>query len=269
MPNMIKSSHDFTDDGARGAWNEGAKAYDVFVESGADYFRRQVHGPALLHACGYLPGKVALDLGCGQGYFTRELVRHGAQAIGVDLAEELIACAREYEKQRPMGIEYRVLSASTIDLHWSPNSFDLITACMSIQDMSDVNAVFRGAAILLRPTGRMVISVPHPMTDTAYREWERDGGSRKLSLKVDRYFETGTSVCTWNMSRLLYTWETPYWRHTMSEWSTFFSTNGFHVRRMYEPRPNEDQIRLHPKLRECARVPYFIVFELVLAPSLI
>jgi 2-polyprenyl-3-methyl-5-hydroxy-6-metoxy-1,4-benzoquinol methylase len=264
---MITRSPDFTDDRARAAWNEGAKAFDVFVESGADYYRRDVHGPALLDACGYLRGKTCLDLGCGQGYFTRELVRHGAQAIGVDVAEDLIACAREHEKQRPMGIEYRVLSASTVDLHWGSNTFDLVTACMSIQDMADVNAVFRAAAIVLRRTGRMVISVPHPATDTAYREWERDADSHKRALKIDRYFDSGAAVCNWNMSRLLYTWDTPCWRHTLSEWSAFFFSHNLLVRRMHEPRPTEDQIRLHPKLRDCARVPYFLIFDLVHAPA--
>jgi 2-polyprenyl-3-methyl-5-hydroxy-6-metoxy-1,4-benzoquinol methylase len=260
---MIRKSADFTDEKARSAWNEGAKAYDVFVESGADFYRRLVHGPALLAACGNVRGKAALDLGCGQGYFTRELANAGAQAIGVDLAEDLIACAREHEKQRPMGVEYRVLSASTVDLHWHTDTFDLITACMAIQDMSDVDAVFRGTAAVLKRTGRMVFSVPHPGTDTAYREWERDGHSRKLSLKIDRYFDSGTAVCTWNMSRLLYTWDTPCWRHTLSEWSALFASNGFLIRRMHEPRPTDDQIRLHPKLDDCARLPYFLIFDLV------
>jgi 2-polyprenyl-3-methyl-5-hydroxy-6-metoxy-1,4-benzoquinol methylase len=264
---MIKHRMGFTDQRAREAWNEGAKAYDVFVESGADFYRRDVHGPALLNACGYVRSKTCLDLGCGSGYFTRELVRHGAQAIGVDVSEDLIACAREHERQRPMGIEYRVVSASTIDLHWGPNSFDLITACMSIQDMADIDAVFHGASIVLRRAGRMVISVPHPATDTAYREWDRGPDSQKRALKIDRYFETGTAMCSWNMSRLLYTWETPCWRHTLSEWSAFFFSNGLLVRRMIEPRPTEDQIQLHPKLRDCARLPYFLIFDLVHAPA--
>lgn len=42
----------FTDSEALAGWNEGAKAWDEFVESGADYYRRQClsleHAPAPL-----------------------------------------------------------------------------------------------------------------------------------------------------------------------------------------------------------------------------
>ena len=41
----------FTDPDAAAAWNAGARAYDTFIESGADYYRVEVHGPALL-LCG-------------------------------------------------------------------------------------------------------------------------------------------------------------------------------------------------------------------------
>ena len=52
-------------------------------------------------------------------------------------------------------------------------------------------ALALGAARVLRPHGRMVFSVPHPCTDTPLREWERDADGRKISLKIDRYFDTG------------------------------------------------------------------------------
>jgi hypothetical protein len=57
----------FTDSDAVQAWNEGAEAWDAFVESGADYYRREVHGPALLAACEPVRGRQVPDLGYGQG----------------------------------------------------------------------------------------------------------------------------------------------------------------------------------------------------------
>lgn len=120
----------FTDDQARAAWNEGARAFEVFVESGADYYRREVHGPALLDASAPVAGKRALDLGCGQGFFTRELARAGARVTGVDVADELIAFAREHESRDSLGIEYHAMSAAAVDRHgrparstWSPRAW--------------------------------------------------------------------------------------------------------------------------------------------------
>ncbi len=253
----------FTDDEARAAWNEGAAAWETFVESGADYYRHEVHGSALLTACGPVEGCNVLDLGCGQGFFSRELARRGARVVGIDLSDAMIASALQHEAQQPLGVEYRVVSASEVDRHWEQGSFDLVTACMALQDIADIRGALRSAHALLRSGGRLVFSVPHPCTDTAYREWERDEAGGKLCLKVDRYFESGPAICHWNMARLRYRWDTPYRRHTLAEWSGMIAEAGFLIRRLHEPRPSEAQVRERPELEDCFRVPYFLVFDLV------
>lgn len=211
-------------------------------------------------------GLRALDLGCGQGYFTRALAAAGAQAAGVDFAEELVTYARAHEARAPLGAEYHVLSASAIERHLPRGSIDLVTACMSLQDMADVEATVHAAFAVLAPRGRMVFSVPHPGTDTPVREWERDAMHRKAALKIDRYFDTGPAVCQWNMPRLLYSWDTPYWRFTLSEWSALIARAGFVIQRLHEPRPTEAQVRNNPKLADCYRLPYCLIFDLVKAP---
>ncbi len=257
----------FTDSDALAAWNEGADAWDTFVESGADYYRHEVHGPALLAACHPLLGRHVLDLGCGQGYFSRQLANHGAHVIAIDVAAELLALAKAREGRDPLGIDYRKLSAATIADQWRPDSFDLVTACMSLQDVADVSGALRGAVTVLRPGGRMLFSVPHPATDTSFREWERDGAGRKRYLKLDRYFETGPTVCHWNMPRLRYHWSTPCWRYTLSEWAALVVGAGFAIRLVQEPRPTADQVAMNPHLDDCRRMPFFLIFDLWKPPS--
>jgi 2-polyprenyl-3-methyl-5-hydroxy-6-metoxy-1,4-benzoquinol methylase len=253
----------FTDSDALEAWNEGAEAWDVFVESGADYYRHKVHGPALLAACQPLAGRRILDLGCGQGFFSRELARHGAQVTAIDLSERLLQLARRREDQEGrLGIEYLQLNAADIASHLPPEGFDIVVACMSLQDMADVSGVLRGAFSLVHPTGRMIFSVPHPATDMAFREWERDETGRKLCLKVDRYFETGPALCQWTMARLKYHWSTPYWRYTLGEWTTLVINAGFVIDRLHEPRPTAEQVQASPELEDCGRVPFFLIFDL-------
>jgi 2-polyprenyl-3-methyl-5-hydroxy-6-metoxy-1,4-benzoquinol methylase len=255
----------FTDREAQAAWDAGAESYDTFIESGMDSYRLEVHGPGLLAACGPVAGCRVLDLGCGQGYFSRELARQGARVTGVDLSEAQIALAQRHEVRESLGIEYRAMSASAVGENWQEGSFDRVTACMSLQDMASVEAVFASVAAVLRPGGRFLFSIPHPGTDTPFREWERDWKGGKKALKIDRYFETGPAICKWNMRGLSYPWDTPYERRTLAQWSALLASAGFLLRRLHEPRPTEEQVRRKPDLSDSHRLPYFLVFDLISA----
>ena len=251
----------FTDSDVISAWNAGADAWDTFVESGADYYRIEVHGPALLAVCEPLLGQRVLDLGCGQGYFSRRLAGRGAEVSAIDISARLLALAERREARERLGIRYHCLAAAAVAQHWPVDSFDLVAACMSLQDMADVPSALGGAAAVLRPGGRMVFSVLHPATETSVREWERDAMGRKRTLKLDRYFETGSSVFHWNMPRLEYHWATPYWRHTLGEWAALVVGAGFVIRGLHEPRPTAEQVTADPRLENCSRMPFFLIVE--------
>ncbi len=244
----------FTNDDARRAWDRGASDWDRFVQTGADYYRLEVHGPGLLDAVGSLEGRTVLDLGCGQGYFSRLLARAGARVVGVDLSERQVANARTHEQQKPLGIDYRLLAADRIAEEFPEGSFDRVTACMSVQDMADVPVTLSACFQVLRPGGRMIFSVPHPMTD---------GSSKTDFVSRGGYFDNGVKTLRWNMARLVNHWETPYWRYTLGEWSRIIAEAGFLVRQMHEPRPATEQVKRQPKLDDCYRVPYFLVFDLL------
>ena len=263
-PSRLKTqmSRRFPSRDARTAWNQGARAWQTFVRSGADYYRTLVHGPALLEMCLPVAAKRVLDLGCGEGYFTRELARSGALVVGVDVSESLLEYAQERETEERLGIEYRHMDARDIATSWDDGSFGLITACMSLQDMDDVGAVLHAAGNVLRAGSRMVFSTPHPCTDTPERGWERGEAGEKLALKIDRYFDTGPAVMDWKMPRLAYRWRTPYWRRTLEEWTALTSEAGFVVRQLREPRPSAELVRERPELDDCSRLPYFLIFDL-------
>ena len=247
------------------AWNWAADAWEQFVESGADYYRAEVHGPALLEACGNVDGLQVLDLGCGQGYFTRQLAAKGASVVGVDVAEMQLQNARLHEEEMPLGIKYLLMDAAQVVDEWPKDTFDMVTSCMALQDMPQPGRVLQSARQVLKPGGRAVLSLPHPFSDMPFREWERDESGEKLALKVDRYFESGRKLLRWNMARLMYPWETPCWGLTLSEWSELMSGAGFLIRRIHEPRPTEDQVRRLPQMDDCYRLPYFLVSDLAIA----
>ena len=253
----------FIDDESARAWDSGAEAWEEFVESGADYYRTEVHGPALLAVCGDVNGFRMLDVGCGQGWFSRQLALKGAKVTGIDISSQQIANALKHEERSPLGIEYRVGSAGKSSGLWEPGSFDLATGCMSFQDMADVGAAFVAVRKLLVEKGRLVISVLHPGTDTARREWDLDEDGRKLALKIDLYFDTGPRTLDWSMERLKSHWQSPMWRRTLTEWSELIGDAGFVISGLNEPRPTRKQIARQPALEHAARLPIFLIFDLI------
>jgi 2-polyprenyl-3-methyl-5-hydroxy-6-metoxy-1,4-benzoquinol methylase len=248
---------------AAAAWDEAADAWDEFVESGADFYRTEVHGPGLLKSCGPVRDLRVLDIGCGQGWFTRQLAVRGARPIGIDISQRQVEKARLHEAETLLGIEYERLPGECVSGRWSCDDFDMVTACMSLQDMPEPRAAIQGVAGVLAPGRRFVFSIPHPFTDTPYREWERGPDGKKGPLKTDRYFESMPRTVTWNMERLGYSWETPYWRLPLSEWTEMVEGAGFVLKRLDEPRPTAEQVQRMPPLEDCYRLPYFLVFDCV------
>ncbi len=114
--------------------------------------------PNLLRLMEIKKGEVILDLGCGAGFFAREFAKAGAKVIGVDIAKELIAMAR---KSSPSAIQYRVAPAEKPDF-LDKDSVDKIAIILAIQNMENVQEVFRECARVLRPGGLVFIVMNHP-----------------------------------------------------------------------------------------------------------
>ena len=244
----------------RAAWDAAADAYAEAQSTGLDYYRLDFFGPAQLALCGEVGGYHVLDVGCGTGYFARELARRGASVRGIDISLRMIEHARRAEEAEPLGVTYVVDDAANLGAHFDPESFDLAAACLSLQDMPRIPDVLRAVRTVLRPAGRMVASVAHPCTDTPFREWAKDASGRKRWLCVDRYFERGPVRYEWNR------WSYPFWttayHATLADWFGWVVDAGFAVEGLHEPSPTDEALARHPDLEDAARVPYYLMFDL-------
>ena len=104
------------------------------------------------------PGRLTLDIGCGEGRVSRDLRELGHRVVGVDRSPSMIAAAREAD---PEG-EY--VEADAAALPFEDGSADLAIAFMSLMDMDDMPASVRELARVLEPGGLFVASVVHPST---------------------------------------------------------------------------------------------------------
>src|SRR6266478_1785849 len=120
---MPKRAASFDVDSVRASWDNAADVYTEGQASGRDYYRYEFFGPAQLALCGDVREMRVLDVGCGNGYFTREVARRGARVTGIDISPRMIEHAKRHESTAPLGVEYHVLDAAALPAGFVPQSF--------------------------------------------------------------------------------------------------------------------------------------------------
>jgi ubiquinone/menaquinone biosynthesis C-methylase UbiE len=120
--------------------------------------------PALLQLCEPVEGLHILDLGCGEGYCSRELRRRGADRVhGMDLSQRMIDAAQLQETQKSLGIQYEVGCATDLS-QFASAEFDLVLAVFLFNYLTieQTQQCMAEVARILRPGGRFIFSIPHP-----------------------------------------------------------------------------------------------------------
>ena len=121
--------------------------------------------PFLLEWCLPVHGKRVLDLGCGEGYFTRQLARNDAQeVVGIDISPAMIELACQKEAKETLGIKYSVGCATEFSETLSPN-FDLITAVFvyNYVTIAQMRQSMTHIYNHLAEGGQFIFSLPHPV----------------------------------------------------------------------------------------------------------
>jgi SAM-dependent methyltransferase len=103
------------------------------------------------------PGVLTLDLGGGEGRLARELTARGHRVVGLDSSETLTHLAVTHHEAAPAAV------GDLAALPLPADAADLAVACMSLHDVDDLDGATREAARVLRPGGRLVFAIVHPI----------------------------------------------------------------------------------------------------------
>ena len=262
MPAQDKARPErFDADSVREQWDHNAEGWNHSQRAGLDTYRTSLHGPALVKLVGDVDGKELLDLGCGEGYFSREMAQRGATVTGIDLSPNQLQHAAAHESEKPLGITFREMNASDLAEEFGEEAFDVVTACMSLMDMPEPDRAISAAADVLKPGGRLVFSITHPCFQTPYREWHRDEVGNKLALKVSDYFASGPLELNFVAVSDLYDLATTQFHATLTQWFRWITAAGLRVHNIDEPRPTEEALKQHPDLIDAEMVAYFLLFD--------
>ncbi|MDB5571321.1 MAG: 2-polyprenyl-3-methyl-5-hydroxy-6-metoxy,4-benzoquinol methylase [Hyphomicrobiales bacterium] len=100
----------------------------------------------------------ALDIGCGEGKFTRGLAAFVGEVAGVDVKANSIAKAQQAAKAEGVNVDFRVASGDA--LPWPDRSFDVVAFSNSLHHMPDFPKALAEAARALGPGGLLYVMEP-------------------------------------------------------------------------------------------------------------
>ena len=101
--------------------------------------------------------KRIVDVGCGGGILTEGLAAQGADALGIDLSEELIDVAELHGLESGVNTHYQKISAEAL-AQQQPESFDHVTCMEMLEHVPDPGSIITACATLVKPGGMVFFS---------------------------------------------------------------------------------------------------------------
>lgn len=236
---------------------KGSSVYDEkdFLEN---YLKRRgrkespnnaIEKPIISELIGDVSGKNILDLGCGDGIFGAELMDAGAASFtGIEGSSEMAALAREATVQQ--GVQIRVEDLETFQAE--PAQYDLIVSRFVIHYLSDIERLFREVIKALKPGGKFVFTVQHPLTTSSFVS--KAQGERRGDWLVDDYFKEGERQEPWINKTVI--------KHhrTIETYYTALAEAGFTVTALREGTPAEANFDTVEEYNRRQRIPLMLIF---------
>ena len=148
------------------AFSQAAQHYDAVAG-----LQRQAADHLINQCRAHLRGQM-MDIGCGTGYLTRQVLQQDAvtQVLGVDVAEGMLNWCREHINDSRCDW----LQADAQALPLADNSLDRVVSSLAIQWCADEQALFSNISRVLRSDGHLFATTLGPDTLSELRwAWQQ------------------------------------------------------------------------------------------------
>nr|WP_321411843.1 methyltransferase domain-containing protein [uncultured Allomuricauda sp.] len=147
MSNVIKAS-----------WNKNAKEWIKTIQNNAIPSRKFTN-PAIIKAIKELQGNTIVDIGCGEGWLTREMNNLGWSATGLDATKALILAAQEQSNQNFEVFTFEEIIAGK---HMPNGPFDAAVFNFCLYGKDDLTPLITKTLGQLTTEGTILIQTLHP-----------------------------------------------------------------------------------------------------------
>jgi SAM-dependent methyltransferase len=191
-----------------------------------------------------------LDIGAGEGQVARAVNADGARfVVGIDPTERQIAEARARG-----GLSAVRAWADAVPI--ASATVDAAVACLVFEHIDDVDRVLDEVKRVLRPDGRFVLFLNHPLLQTPGSGWIDD----HILDPPEQYWRVGPYLpVDSTLEEVQKGVHLRFVHRPLSVYVNAMSDRGLLVERMLEPPPPEGFLALSREYRDAATIPRLLV----------
>ena len=167
-----------------------------------------------------LNGECLLDLGCGYGWYTDFFARIGANAVGVDGSEKMIAIARE----RYPNLEFALADIEK-PLPFTDRCFEIVFSNQVLMDIENADFVISECERILKSSGVFYFGIVHPCFYDC--KWLKDEKGYCYAKATERY------ISSYRLTNEF--WGTAHFHRPLSFYLNTAVKHGFTLKEVSEP----------------------------------
>lgn len=220
-------------------------------------FRMHYIMPYTLQKLGNVAGKSILDLGCGEGDYSRELAKRQAVVTAVDCNKFFIDYCIDCAKSAGLKIKHLVCNCNNLcDI--DGESFDIVLCSMMLMDCEDLEGTLKEIYRVLKKDGILSASILHPCFTGKNVHSEKFDNETKRRVIIEDYF----SPSEWEESLSKSLGDTVIWRHrTLSEYIKSIIKCGLTISDLNEPIPTKEQADYSNRIAWLTKIPMVLFIE--------
>jgi len=170
-------------------WESNAQFWDDYMGADGNDWHQILVAPYVQKLLDLKEGDQLLDLGCGNGVFSRRMAANDVSVTGIDFSSAMVEKAKSYGSDN---IVYRVGDATDESLLKSlaEDGFHGVVANMVLMDVPDIKPLFKTMKDMLKEKGVFVFAIQHPCFNSEFVDWNKEN----VTIQINNYIEKSTSM---------------------------------------------------------------------------